>query len=557
MTDRTTPAMPVFPPYEPTVGNVLVDGARRFGQSEFLVTPDRRLTFSDLDRSSRHLAARLVADGVGKGTKVGVLCPNTPTWLICWAAITRIGAVIVPVSTFYSGAELHRFLRHADVAYLIGVPRFLKNDYAAGLEAMTPELARSGPDTLYLPSLPQLRRAFFWEESPVAWAQAHYGAGLEEEPPKALAAVVEGMEADVTPADPMMLMYTSGTTADPKGVLHSHGAVVRHAANMADRSQWLPSYRVWTPMPLFWIGAFHSVMFRCLMAGATFLTQPVFHAAEALSFISREKVTHVMTWPPVARSLMELPSYADTDLGSMIGGSLYDRRPVDHRPPDPGLICNSLGMTETCGPYCAPTGHDEQRGVPPDYKGAYGRRVPGIEVKIADLVTGEFLPEGREGEVVVRGYNVTMGLHKRERTTSFDRDGWFHTSDRGYFRDGWLFFTGRDSDMIKTGGSNVTAAEVEGALLAYPEITDAFVFGLPHSTRGEEVVALVVPRVDGDGKTTVVLEDVVLRLRTQLSSFKVPRRIYAIARDDIPWTASQKVDRQALRDLFERLDAER
>jgi acyl-CoA synthetase (AMP-forming)/AMP-acid ligase II len=539
------------------VGHAVADAAARRGDHDFIVTPEARLTYAELDRRSRHLAARLVADGVAKGSRVAVLFPNGPDWVVTWAAVTRIGAVIAPVSTFYKSFELGRFLRHSDATHLVGTPRFLTHDYAARIQEVAPELAEAGPGPLYLPSLPQLRGVFFFGESPVPWARGHYGDDLDAEPPAPFGEIAAGIEADVAPADPMMLMYTSGSTADPKGVLHAHGSMTRHAANLAARTGLDPEWRLWTPMPFFWIGGFHTMMYRCMMAGATLVTQAAVDPAEALALLARQRVTHVLAWPATTKSLVDHPDYATTDLSAVIGGTMYDKVPVDLRPPRPELACNSLGMTETCGPHSGGTRHEETHGVPPEYMGTFGTTVAGVSVRIVDPVTGEPLPDGREGEVVVRGYSLMLGIYKQERADTFDTDGWYHTADRGYFRDGWLFFTGRHSDMIKTSGSNVAPAEVEMCLATYPEIMRAFVLGVPDPSHGEDVVALVVPWSSEDGTPVAIdADDVTARLKNQLSSFKVPRRIFLISEDDVVWLPSQKADRRALNALAEKLAAE-
>lgn len=544
----------VFPGYDPTVLNAIRDGATRFGDRDFVVTPTDRLTYRDLDEQSRRLAIRLVHDGVRKGDRVAVMFANGVEWVTAFAAVTRIGAVIVPVSTFYRGAELVRFLRHAEIGYLLGAPRILGTDFAVELARSVPGLEHQDANRLVLPTLPQLRRVLFWDPCEVRWAMPDYAASVADSPAE-LGAVVEALEHDVSPADPLMVMYTSGSTAEPKGVVHTHGAVVRHASNMAAWAGWNSSFRVWSSLPLFWIGGFHSVMFRCLMAGGTYLTQPGFRAADALAFAAGERATHLIAWPTSAVALRQVPGYDDLDLSTVLGGVLYERRPIDRRPPDPGLVSSSLGMTETCGPYCAAPEEHEIHGVPEEYRGAYGRRVPGIEVEVVDPVSGEVLAEGEEGEIVVRGYSLMTGLQRHERSEVFDADGWYHTADHGYFRDGWLFFTGRGSDMIKTSGANVAASEVEGALVSHPAIDQAFVFGLPDGERGEDVVALLIADGHGDSRRPTGAE-IVAWLRNELSSYKVPRRIHFISDDDIALMPSQKIDRQALRALAERMDAD-
>jgi acyl-CoA synthetase (AMP-forming)/AMP-acid ligase II len=168
------------------------------------------------------------------------------------------------------------------------------------------------------------------------------------------------------------------------------------------------------------------------------------------------------------------------------------------------------------------------------------------------------LPEGEEGAVLVRGYNLMAGLYRQERSEVFDADGWYHTGDRGYFRDGWFFFTGRQSDLIKTSGANVAPAEVEKCLLGLDEVKLAFVVGTPHPDRGQDVTALVVPwRVDGAGAAVASpsVKSIRDRLRGELSSYKVPRHVFLIADDDVPWLISQKVDRRAVEALAEKLVA--
>jgi acyl-CoA synthetase (AMP-forming)/AMP-acid ligase II len=176
--------------------------------------------------------------------------------------------------------------------------------------------------------------------------------------------------------------------------------------------------------------------------------------------------------------------------------------------------------------------------------------VPGTEHRIVDPETGRDQPDGAEGEVLVRGYSLMRGLYKREAAEVFDADGWYHTGDRGYFRDGWFFFTGRQTDLIKTRGSNVAPAEVEQRLMSYAEVRLAFVVGIPDDVLGQQVVALVVPQEAGRPVDGAVLRQ---RLRQGLSSYKVPARVLVISAAQVPWLSSQKADRRALAELVEKL----
>jgi acyl-CoA synthetase (AMP-forming)/AMP-acid ligase II len=543
------PPSPAFPSYPPTVPNLLADGAERFAGRECVVTPERRLTYAELDDLSRRLAARLVELGVGKSTRVGLLFPNGAPWVLCWAAAARIGAVTVPVNTFYKPPELRAFLRHSDIQVILGVGSFIHHDYLGALEGIAPEIRSAAPGLLHLPSLPQLRRVVLWGRADRPWAEGGFAGALDEPPGKTLAAVVAGLEEDVHPGDDMLVTYTSGSTGEPKGVVHSHGALVRHARNLAALSGLDESARLWTPMPLCWVGGFAFTLLRALSVGGCFVTQEVFEAGAALRTIEQERATNVSAWPGIAKALTEHPDYPKRDLSSLRGGSFYDALPADRRPPDPGLTVTSLGMSETCGPHTFWFPGEEVTGSPEAYRGSFGHEVPGTEHRIVDSDTGADLPEGEEGEVLVRGYNLMKGLYKRERAEVFDADGWYHTGDRGYFRDGWFFFTGRQSDLIKTSGSNVAPAEVEAELLKMPEVKLAFVVGVPHPDRGQDVAALIVLWQGGDLDAATVGQ----RLKGVLSSYKVPRHVLFLADEDVPWLVSQKVDRRALATLASKL----
>jgi acyl-CoA synthetase (AMP-forming)/AMP-acid ligase II len=532
-----------LPVHVPTVAGLLRHATASHPDSLAVVTPDEHLTYAELDRRSAGLAAHLVASGVGKGSRVGILLPNGVPWVLAWAASTRIGAIAVPVNTFARTSELATMLRHADVQVLIAVPSFKPHDYVERLHEIAPGLASAPAEQpLLLPELPQLRHVLYWDDGAVTWQRP--------ERDRHLAAVVSAMEDDVVPADPMLITYTSGSTGEPKGVVHGQGPLLRHARNLAAMSGIGPGDRIWTPMPLCWVGGFSFTLLRALSVGGAFVTQPRMDAGVALQLLERHQVTCVSAWPSIGATLCAHPGYATTDLSALRLGTFWEGRAPEHRPADPGLTVTSLGMSETGGPHTFWTLADDLRGTTEGYRGTFGHEVPGVSHRIVD-VDGTDVDEGVEGEVPVRGYSMMLGLHKRERSEVFDEDGWYHSGDRGYFRDGWFFFTGRQSDLIKTRGANVAPAEVERALAACDGVAAAFVFGVDrdvhgHAERDQDVVALVV----GDGVATASLQE---ELRAQLSSYKVPRHVFAITAGDVPYLTSQKPDRQALAARAEQL----
>ena len=545
-------ASPRFPDHPTTVAGLLRHAVAHHPDDLAVATPDERVTYAELDARSAALAARLVRLGVGKGSRVGTLMPNGVAWVVAWAAITRIGAVSTPVNTFSKAPELATMLRHADVQVLIATSRLPPHDYVERLLAIAPGLvAADGSRPLLLPELPQLRHVLFWDEVDVPWATSGLGAASDAGVDPELAPIVAGIEDDVTPADPMLITYTSGSEGEPKGVVHGHGALLRHAHNLATMSGIGPTDRIWTPMPLCWVGGFAFTLLRALAVGGAFVTQERMDAEVALRLLEREGVTCVSAWPSIGATLMAHPAYPSTDLSALRLGTFYEGRPADHRPADPGLGVTSLGMSETGGPHTFWTRDDDVRGTTEAYRGTFGHQVPGLSHRVVDL-DGHDVEEGVTGDVLVRGYSLMLGLHKRERHEVFDADGWYHTGDRGHFRDGWFFFTGRRSDLIKTKGANVAPAEVEKAITARPEIGSAFVFGVDHPDRGQDVVALVTI-TSGDRDEDEVLAALRQDLGERLSSYKLPRHLFAIAPTDVPYLTSQKPDRRSLAALAHRL----
>lgn len=527
-----------WPDHPATVPGLLRHAVAHHPESLAVADLDERLSYADLDRRSASLAARLVAAGVGKGTHVGTLLPNGVGWVVTWAAITRIGAVSTPVNTFSKTPELATMLRHADVGALVATPGFAPHDYVARLLDIAPGLSERAADDAHLvPELPQLRTVLFWDDADVGWAPTGVGATLDHPVDPTLAAVMRAMEDDVTPADPMLITYTSGSTGEPKGVVHGHGPLLRHARNLAAMSGLEPTDRIWTPMPLCWVGGFSFTLLRALAVGGAFVTQARMDAGEALALMERERVTCVSAWPNMGATLMAHPNFPDADLSSVRLGTFYEGRAPDERPAESGLTVTSLGMSETAGPHTFWTRDEDLHGTTEEYRGTFGHQVPGLRHRIVDD-DGNDVAEGEEGEVWVRGYSVMLGLYKQERADVFDADGWYHTGDRGLFRDGWFFFTGRQSDLIKTKGANVAPVEVEKALVSLDGVGAAFVFGVDHPVHDQEVVALVM--------SDRAPADLQAELRELLSSYKVPTRIFPIEAADIPYLTSQKPDRRTL-----------
>jgi acyl-CoA synthetase (AMP-forming)/AMP-acid ligase II len=508
---------------------------RREPDGEFLITDDERLTFGEADTASMQLADALLASGVGKGTRVGILFPNCAQWLISWLAAARIGALTVPLSTFAPGAELRRLLRHTDVQVVLMGRSIADRDLVERMRDALPGLTNGGAK-IAEPATPYLRRIHIWPGSECAWASPW------PRRTESAASLASSAEDEVVPADDLVVVTTSGTTALPKSVVHTHGSLVRHAYILARHRGVTSADRIYSPMPFFWVGGLTMVVLQALSTGAAILAQDVFEAGSTLALLERERATFISCWTQASEAMADHPDFAKRDLSSVRGGTMIQALPLDRRPREPDLMPNLLGMTETGGPHTMVEVPDTP--LPPELRGSFGIPLPGVvQHRIVDPASGVEAPGGQEGEIQVRGQIVMNGIYKQERHEVFGPDGWYATEDRGWFDEaGHLHFTGRASTLIKTAGSNVSPAEVESVLDSMPEVLHSFVVALPHPVRGQVVGAAVVP----SNGARLSVETVVAHACGHLSTFKVPTVIRLLAEDDLPMLPTGKVDRQAL-----------
>ncbi len=416
---------------------------------------DRRLSYAEAEARSAALARGLLAAGAGKGTRVGLLAGNGPDWIVGWLGITRMGGVAVLLNTYSKATELGWLLRHGDVQALLTVdappgPR-LPGPPGAGRARPGRGRARAHP--------PARRTRTCGRCGPGATA-----AGGGPRPSRTswrgaracIADLLAACEAEVTPADPMVVVYSSGSTADPKGAVHSHGAVVRHAHNLWPMRDLVGDDVLYTPMPLFWVGGLSFTLIAAMHAGATLVFEDQFEPGATLG-ADRAGAGHpgagLAPHGQGARRPPELPRAGPVLRPGRHAGRAAPRTPSRAAPPPKAT---SLGMTETLGPHTFDAYDDP---LPPEKEGSFGLSVPGVEHKLVDPVTGEDVPVGATGELWVRGYSLMLGLHKRERADTFTPDGWYRTGDGGHFdEDGHFYFTGRMGELIKSSGMNITPA---------------------------------------------------------------------------------------------------
>lgn len=517
-----------------TVAEILRHQARSRAGHPLLVCDGDRINYRQADQRSAELARGLIALGVGKGTHLGLLYPSGSDFVVGMLAAARIGAVVVPFSTFATARELLEQLVHSDVGVLLSAATFRSHDYAQRLrdvlDPLGTEVALDGDNPLFVTAAPQLRHVSNIERV------SQLAETVDPE-------LLRALEDDAEGSDVLAVVYTSGSTSAPKGVVHTHAALLGHQRNLNAIRGLTSDDKLFCNSPFFWIGGFAFALLATLVAGSTLVCSNASDSGAVLDLIESEKPTMTNGFVAGVAHLADHPSYPERDLSSLRRGNLYPIMAPDTRPADPELRHSMLGMTEA-GSVLLISGDESDQ--PEQRRGSFGKPAPGFQTMVVDPDTGKRIHIGQVGELCIRGPYVMQGYYKRSREECFDADGWYHTGD--LIRaddDGFMYFVGRLSGMIKTAGANVSAAEVEKAL-ARLGVT-AHVLGIPDAARGQLVAAVVVLPDGVDDCDEATLRE---RLKAELSAYKVPKRFAKLPRAQIPLLSSGKVDTQQLKKLF-------
>ena len=530
-----------FPTFSPTLPEALRDAVARHADRDFIVYGDQRLTFQDVDRASARLAKGLLSLGIGKGTCVGIVMPNAPEWILSFLAVTRIGAIATPFSTLFQPRELSWVIPFADVDTLLVTRDYLGHDYVDRIERALPSLKEANDSTVFLTESPYLRRIVVWGDSDRRWSlpgpnAIHEAADRE---PRIDDDFLRHVEDQVVPSDRLLMIYTSGSAAAPKGVLHNHGAVIRLTHVLNEAFDFEPGDRLLPQMPFFWLGGLNYNFFPALYNGVALVLPTSTNPGDVLDVLLRERCDHIIGWPSQMQGLRSHPKFSQNDFSFMKPNKLGLIAPPTTTK-QPGFTSGGLGMTETFGPHSR-----ARRGAPaPTKAGAMGLEIDGIERKIVNPQTGEEAEVGEFGELLVRGYSLMDGLYKKERSEVFTRDGFYPTGDRCAIEaDGYLYFDGRLGEMLKVRGANVAPIEVELALQSMPDVQEAGVIGVPDGSGGDMLIAVIVP-AEGESPTEESLRSA---LKEKVSNYKVPSRFIFRDFSELPRTGSNKLHKVELK----------
>ncbi len=510
-----------------TIGDLLLTAADRYPDSDAIVFPEARLSYGELAQRSLGWARALRAVGVRPGDHVGLLMPTSFDFVEIMFGIALAGGVIVPINARYKPAELAYVIENGDLVTVVTTDRIAEHvNFVERLGQALPSLAGArDPLALSLPEAPRLRNVVLMgRDAPAGFVSQRR---FEELAADVAEDEVHQARLSVRVRDTGIMLYTSGTTANPKGCLLTHEAIVRNSIALGrHRYQLGHQDRFWSPLPMFHIAAILPLIATFDVGGA-YVTMGYFDAGVALHMLEREKAT--ATYPCFVTIMSDLIYHKDfekTDLSRIrLMNSNFAVQPKGIAEAMMKVMPNTVqvgtfGMTETAGTVTTSRLDDplEQR------INRLGRPLPGLSVRIVDPDTGAEAAPGQRGEVLVRGYSTLEGYYKDPVKTAeaIDADGWYHTGDIGSLDEhGTMMFHGRFKDMLKVGGENVAAAEIEACLQKHPGVKLAQVVGIPDVRYVEVPAAFIERKADA----TVTEQELVDLCRKEMAGFKVPRHV--------------------------------
>lgn len=529
-----------------TFGELVNTAARRFGPNEALCYQGRRWSFSELKEDVDRAARGLLSLGVGPGNHVSLWMPNRPEWVHLMFAIAKIGAVLVPINTRFRTSDLEYVVRQSDSTTLITVDRSGPVDYLGMVRELCPELEKGDSDDLTTEVFPLLKRV-------VVVGDPHYPgvtdwddvlSGLDD----ASSEELDRRQSAVEPSGPVLIMYTSGTTGFPKGVVQSH-VIQQNVRDQAVRMGMTQDDVILMYLPLFHAFGLYEGPLMSMITGARMVLTTLFDPPESLTLIEQERATVLSGFDTHFHGLTTHPNLESTDLSSLRTGVLAvgmaSSEAVARQ--TQRLLCPTItgwGMTEVgvCGTMSYLDSPEDDRCL------GSGHPLEGYEYKVIDPETGDELGYGQMGELCVRTYAMMQGYYKKPEETAeaVDTNGWLHTGDVATIRDdGFVRFMGRYKELLKVGGENVDPVEVEAFLLGHPGVNSVQIIGVTDQTLGEIACACVVLR---EGHQVSAAE-IIGYCRGKLASFKLPKHVLFMT--EYPMTPSGKVQKFKLKEQAE------
>lgn len=514
-----------------TIPGVLFSAARQHADLAAIEEGGQVITYGELPGRALAVARALMAHGIQAGDRVAIWAPNCTEWILAALGIHCVGAVMVPINTRMKGGEAADILERSGSRILFSVGDFLGVNYPAMIEAVRP--ATLEKLVVFAENGTQAPTDRSWQ------AFLAEGQGIPEGQARARAEAVQ-------PDDLSDLMFTSGTTGKPKGVMSAHGQVVRAFAAFVRILDLQPGDRYLIVNPFFHSYGYKAGWVSCLLVGATILPHPVFDAQAVLQRVAADRISVLPGPPTLFLSMLAHPDLAKTDLRTLrvatTGAATIPPILIERMRRDLGFktVVSAYGLTECGGvaTMCDPADDAETVAT------TSGRAIPGTELRIVDAANCP-LAAGETGEICLRGFHVTRGYFNDDKATAetIDGEGWLHTGDVGSIDErGYLRITDRLKDMFITGGFNCYPAEIEAGLSEHPAIAQVVVIGAPDERMGEVGCACVILRPDA----SLSEAELIAWARQRMANYKVPR--YVRFRETFPVNASNKVLKRELRE---------
>lgn len=525
----------------PLLGDLPSYAAERWPDSLAIVFRDERLMFREIDEAVDRAARGLMAVGLQRGDKVGLFVTNRTEFIVATFAALRIGCVAVPFNTRYRENDLAYVLMRAECKVLIAVDQSGPVDYLGIVSTILPEL--EAPDALDSSGFPELKRVVVIGErnlpGTLGWAQ------LNEMASAVPLSDLRARQASVRRDDLALIIFTSGTTGQPKGVMHDHSCV-RAIAERARLWRIAPGEITLNYLPMFHLYSFSEIIISGFLTGTRQIVLETFNGEEVLDLVERERVNILHGFDTHYSDFLRAQERKPRDLSSLRFGTfpsgMDSTIPVSVK--TQGVICPTVSGTSASETWCWMV--TSPIDAPQDERCRLaGRPLSGFEVRVVDPETKQDVSPGVRGELLFRGYTLMKGYFADREATdrAIDGTGWYHSGDQGIiYLDGTIQFTGRYKEMLKVGGENVSAQGVEFELKQLvPEIRDVAVVSIPDERLAEVPVAYVVMH----NSRSFDEHGIIAACKGKIASFKIPRHVFQV--DALPQTASGKIQRFILK----------